>query len=619
MTYDRSSLNTTLIKVLLVVTSLIYIYTAGFGFFSAMSQRAILLALLTPVIFLTFKKGENKFNKVINIILSLAIFAANFYVIMVWQDRILKSGSVPIQDIVVGSIVVLILLEATRRSTGWFLTLTAAFFLVYGLFGPYFPGFLAHRGESWNRLINFLFMTSEGIYGIPLGIAATFIIIFVIFGSFLEAFGGGQWFVDTAYAITGRYRGGPAKTAVVASALMGMISGAPAANVATTGTFTIPLMKKVGYKPHVAAAIEAVASTGGMFTPPIMGAGAFIMAEYLEMPYSNIIIAAIIPALLFYLALMLIVDAQAVKNNLKGLHPSELPKLYVVMRERGHLGLPVIMMIVAIVIGWSPTKAAFWATVLTLVVSSLSKVTRPNAEKFISALENGARQTVPIVIACATAGIIVGVISITGLGAKLSYTLIQLSNGNMYIAAFLTMVISLILGCAMPPTAVYIILAAILVPPLANMGIAPIAAHMFIFIFSSIGALTPPVAITAYTGAAIAGADPNLTGVTAFRFGLSAYIIPFMFITDPSVILQGSMSQILSTVPTATVGVLCLVACVEGYFIKRWNHVSRVLLGVASLLLLFPGLKTDLAGLGLIIAAWLINRFMSADKNSDTM
>lgn len=332
-----------IISVLLVGTSLIYLYSAGFGTFSAMNQRAILLALLTPVVFLSYRTTVNNkwFYKALNILLAVLIFASNIYVVYVWKDRVLVSSDIPILDIVVGTIVILLLLEATRRNTGFFLPILVICFLVYALFGPYFPSFIAHRGQSWTRLTDFIFMTTEGIYGIPLGIASTYIIIFIIFGAFLQSFGGGEWFVDVSYAITGKFRGGPAKTAIIASALFGMISGAPAANVATTGTFTIPLMKKVGYKPHVAGAIEAVASTGGIFTPPIMGAAAFIMAEYLEVPYWKVVVAAIVPACLFYLALLLIADAQAVKNGLLGLPADRLPRFAQTMKERGHLGIPI--------------------------------------------------------------------------------------------------------------------------------------------------------------------------------------------------------------------------------------------------------------------------------------
>lgn len=608
MKLDVAKIRKVFVSTLLILSSVIFLYTGGFGAFSAMTQRALLMALLSPVAFLGLKKkNETKAESIFNFALALLILAINIYVIFVWKDRAFMAGETPKLDIILGSIMVFLVLEATRRTNGLFLTLTAAVFILYALFGPYLPTFIAHRGESWPRLVNFLFMTTEGFYGIPMDIAATYIIIFIIFGAFLQVFEGGQWFIDMAYAITGRFRGGPAKTAILGSALMGMISGSPAANVVTTGTFSIPLMKKVGYKPQEAGAIEAVASTGGMFTPPIMGAAAFIMAQYLEVPYLAVCVAAIVPALLYYLALMFVADARAVKNNISGLPKEELPSLVKVMKERGHLGIPLIFLIAAIVSGWSPTRSAFWATILTVAAAFLSKLTRPTRQKIIEALKAGSEQAVQIVITCAAAGIIVGTFLITGLGAKLSYTLIAFSQGNLYLAALCSAIIAILLGCAMPPTAVYIILVTILVPVLTKLGASPISAHMFIFMFSCLGAITPPVAIAAYCGAAIAKAEPNKTGWLAFRFGLPAYIIPFMFIGVPAIILQGTLPEILQAVATETIGVLCLVAAMEGFVFIKWNSVSRVLLGMASILLLVPETITDLIGSGLIVAAILVN------------
>lgn len=609
MSINVAKIQNKVISGLLILTSLVFLYTAGFGTFSAMTQRALLMALLSPLAFFSLKKkDESKGTIFFNTCLALAIMAVNIYVLMVWQDRVMKVGEIPVIDVIMGSLLVLLVLEATRRTNGLFLTLTAVFFIIYALFGPYFPAFMAHRGESWSRLVNFFFMSTDGIYGVPMDVAATFIIVFIIFGAFLEAFGGGQWFVDLAYSIAGRFRGGPAKTAIIGSGLMGMISGSPAANVATVGTFTIPLMKKVGYKDYEAGAIEAVASTGGMFTPPIMGAGAFIMAQYLEKTYSAICVAAIVPALLYYLALMFVVDARAVKGGLVGLPQEQLPSFRKVMRERGHLGIPIIFLIAVIILGWTPMRSAFWATILTIVTSFLRKLTRPSKKQILAALENGSKQSVQIVITCAAAGIIVGTFLITGLGAKLSYTLIAFSHGNLYLAAFWSALIAILLGCAMPPTAVYIILVTILVPVLTQLGATPIAAHMFIFIFSCVGAITPPVAIAAYCAAALANSDPNKTGWLAFRFGLPAYIIPFMFIAVPAVIMQGNTTDVLIAVGAETIGILAIVGAMEGFMFIHWGKVARWLLGAAAILLLFPEVISDLIGLALIVVAFLLNQ-----------
>lgn len=618
---NYKSVTTKINSILYIATSIIFLYTSGYGSFSALTQRSLLLALTAPTVFLSLNKlyfKNETLTKILNVIFAVLVLACNIYIMMVWKDRILKTGETPIMDIIMGAILVLLLLEATRRSSGIFLPIITVAFIIYALFGPYFPTFISHRGETWQRLVNFLFVSAEGIYGSALGVASTYIVIFVIFGAFLEQFGGGAFFVDFAYSITGQYRGGPAKTAVVASALFGMISGSPSANVATTGAFTIPLMKKIGYEPYYAGAVEAVASTGGMFTPPVMGAMAFIMADYLQIPYLLVCKAAIVPAGLYYFALLMAVDARAVKKGLLGLPKESLPKSTDVIKKRGILGIPIIFLIVFIVMGRSPMKSAFFATLLTVVVAFFSKETRPSIRTIINSFKEGGKQSVSIVAICATAGIIVGVISLTGLGSKLSYTLISASGGNMYIAVFMAAIASLILGCAIPPIAVYIVTAATLVAPLTQLGVEPISSHMFLLIFSALGSITPPVALAAFVASGIAGSDANKTGFTAFRLGLAAYIIPFMFIASPSIMLIGSLQEIVINVLATVLAVLCLVAATEGYLFRFWNIFSRILFGFASLMLFWPGLRTDLIGLACIVIAILITKLVNKASISQT-
>jgi TRAP transporter 4TM/12TM fusion protein len=604
----------------LIVNSIIALNTAGFGQFSAMEQRGIHWLLLSLSLFLFYQPKEglhSSYRKVLystNFLFIIGALVSGIYLLMVWEDRTLKLGGNLLWDTVMGIIMLVIVLEATRRKTGNVLTIVTLFFIVYALFGPYFPSFMSHRGLSVERLTNFLYLTTEGVFGIPLGISATFIIVFVLFGAFLEAFGGGKWFIDISYALTGKYRGGPAKTAVISSGLMGMLSGSPVANVATTGTFTIPLMKKVGFKGKHAGAIEAVASTGGMITPPIMGAGAFIMAEYLGVPYTDIIVVAILPALLFYLALIFSVDALSVKQGITGMKKSQLPRVKDVMKSRGHLALPLLFLIVMVTVGWSPMKAAFWSILLSILIAFYKSTTKPNLKQILNALESGSKEVISIAAACASAGIIVGVIAITGLGAKLSFAIIDLSQGSIILALLLTMIITIILGFGMPPTAVYIILVAIVVPPLVDLGVTPLAAHMFLFFFSTLAALTPPVAITAYAAAAIAKADPNQTGFASFRFGILGYIIPFMFVFSPSLLLQGETLDVILAVITAIIGVGCLVGGVEGYFLTRWKPIPRIFLVIASFLLLDSGWVTDLLAVGGILLAILIQKVSPIKK-----
>ena len=596
---------------LFILTSLIYLYTSGFGSFSDMTHRALLVTVCGFTVFLSKPYSKLKPEKAIYRALdwlSAAVFAAaGIYIMVVWGDRTSMIGGAPASDVVMGTVMIVMLLLATFKTTGWPLVITCLIFLAYTFLGPYLPGVLAHRGESWSRTASYMYVSTISIFGVPASIAATYIISFVIFGAFLERFGAGQWFVDVAFAGTGRFRGGPAKTAVVSSALMGMISGSPAANVVTTGTFTIPLMKRTGYKDYEAGAVEAVASTGGMFTPLIMGAAAFMIAEYLGKSYTEIAKAAIIPALLFYLSTFLVVDAMAVKNNLKGLPRNELPSVKSIMLERGHLCLPVIFVIIGIIVGWSAMKVAFWGTLSVLAVAFIKKETRPTLKSILDALESGVKNVSSIVVSCAAAGIIVGVISMTGLATKMSYTLVALAGGNIYVAALIVAIITIILGCGMPPTPTYVILATVLVGPMVEMGASPLSAHMFIFMFSCIGALTPPVAITAYTAAALAKSDPNKTGFRAFRMGLVAYIIPFIFLLDPTILMQGETSSIIMALITSIIGIFCLAGAVEGYIFRFWGVVPRILLGGAALLLIDPGMTTDLIGLGLLAAAIIID------------
>lgn len=607
-----------LCRCLYVLTALIYLYTAGFGSFSDMTHRALLITICGFTVFLnkpySKKTPRPAIMAALDWISALIFAAAGIYIIAVWGARTSKIGGTPDSDIIMATVMVVMLLIATYKTTGWPLVITCLVFLAYTFLGPYLPGVLAHRGEKWSRTANFMYVSTGSIFGVPAGIAATYIISFVIFGAFLEKFGAGQWFVDIAFAGTGRFRGGPAKTSVASSALMGMISGSPAANVVTTGTFTIPLMKKTGYKDYEAGAIEAVASTGGMFTPPIMGAAAFMIAEYLGVGYTNVAAAAVIPAILFYVSVFLTVDAMAVKNHLKGLPREELPSVKKIMLERGQLCLPVVFVIAGIIMGWSAMKVAFWGTISVIVVAFLRKETRPTLGTLVEALASGVKNVSSIVISCAAAGIIVGVISMTGLATKLSYSLVTLANGNIYIAAVLVALITIVLGCGMPPTPTYVILAAVLVNPLVQMGAQPIAAHMFIFMFSCIGALTPPVAITAYTAAALAKADSNKTGFRAFRIGLVAYIIPFIFLLNPSILMVGGAGEILLALGSSIIGIFCLTGAVEGYIFMSWKSVTRCILAVAALLLIIPGGSTDLLGLVIMIVSVVVNILINGRK-----
>ena len=610
-----------LCRIIFIATSCLYLYTAGFGSLDEMVQRCLLVLVAGFAVFLTkpfqIKGKRYVATRILDWVFAIAMIVVCIYIMSVWPTRSVSTKAKPQMDSIMGTIMIIVLLVATYKTTGWPLVITCVVFLVYALLGPYMPGFLAHRGYTWKRVAETMYVSTQSIFGVPAGIAATYIVCFVIFGSFLETFGAGQWFVDIAFAGAGRFRGGPAKTAILSSALMGMISGSPAANVVTTGTFTIPLMKRMGFRPHVAGAVEAVASTGGMFTPPIMGAAAFMMAEFLNVKYSTVAAAAILPAVLYYLSALLVVDSISVKEHLVGLPSSELPSVKQVMKERGLMGLPILMIIVVILMGWSPMKAAFWATILTFVLSFFSKETRPDVKKFFEALESGTKSVVSIAISCAAAGIIVGILQLTGLATRMSVQLVNLAHGNIYIAALLTALITIVLGCGMPPTPTYVILATCLVRPLTEMGASALSAHMFIFMFACVGALTPPVAITAYTAAAIAKSNPNQTGFTSFRMGIVAYIIPFIFLLNPAILLEGSGMDVVLAAATAILGVFCLTGAIEGYLLKYWSMVARVMLGIGALMMMIPGLTTDMIGIGLVIVAFVLDKLIFKPQPKD--
>ncbi len=499
---------------------------------------------------------------------------------------------------VLGIALVLLVLETTRRCIGLALPVMAVIFLLYALAGPYLPGPLAHRGVDLEMLVDQMYLVTEGIFGIPLGVSATYIILFIIFGAFLERSGVGEFFIQLANAIAGGARGGPAKVAVVSSACFGTISGSAVANVVTTGTFTIPLMKRVGYQPHFAGAVEAAASTGGQIMPPVMGAAAFVMAEFLGIPYLEVCKYAAIPAVLYFGAVLASVHFEALRTGLRGLPKEELPRLGQTLLRGGHLLLPVVIIVVLLFVGYTPMYAAIVATASTIVLSWLRKETRMGPRQIWEALERGAVGTLSAASACACAGIIIGVVALTGLGLKFTGLMLSLSAGYLIPALVLTMLAGLVLGMGLPTTPAYIVMAALLIPALQSMGIIPIAAHMFAFYFAIISAITPPVALASYAGAGIAKAPVLQTGLTAMRLGATAYIVPFMFAFNPALLMVGSPDETLRAFVTSSIGVVFLAAGLMRYFLINTNFVETGLLLVAALMLIDPGLLTDLIGIG---------------------
>jgi TRAP transporter 4TM/12TM fusion protein len=595
-------------------------YTAGFGLLSALTQRSIHWVFMSFPIFLLYPILKKKRGEItlIDGLLAVTAVVSGVYLALTWPSNALRLEEPSLLDTVMGLLMLLVVLEGSRRAMGPALPIISGTFLLYAYLGPYVPGLFRHKGFDSVNLVSFLYSTTEGIYSLPMGTSATYIIIYVLFGAFLTQSGAGQLFVDLAHSATGRVRSGPAQTTILSNALMGIISGSPVANVVTTGAFAMPLLNRTGYPVLTGAALLAVAATGSMFTPPVMGAGAFMISDYLSVPYGEVVKAAIVPAALFYLSLVIYADLTAVRSGFRSMTREELPDWKQALARRGQLLIPVIALVVFIVIGWSALKSAFWCILLMLVLSWFKPETRMGPRKIFLALEAGSRDNITIAAACAAAGIIVGVISMTGLGIKFSSLLMALSGHKPLLALGLTMVAALVLGMGLPPTAVYIILAALTIPSLIEIGINPMAAHFFVFFFASIGAITPPVCLAAYAAAGVAKTNPWATGWRAFRMGLVGYIIPFLFVLNPVLLLKGaSLAGTLWAVTTAALGVAALCLGIEGFFRGPLPVLVRILFIAGALGMMIPEYNTDFIGAGLLLLAFLYSRFILHRKLSE--
>jgi TRAP transporter 4TM/12TM fusion protein len=613
---DLKSILRWVVSGIAVLMSLFHLYTAGFGVLGDLNQRAAHLMFTFVLIFLAYSASPTSRSRLALLDVGLAVLGAVAAGYLLFNYEYVVSRELYITPIkpwewVLAIATVLLVLEAARRTNGWPLVIVAAAFLVYAFVGPYLPGLLSHRGVPPSKLVDQLYLTVEGIFGIALAVSSTFVFLFILFGAFLEKSGTGEFFIDLSKAMVGNMRGGPAKMAVVASGMFGTISGSAVANVVTTGTFTIPLMRRLGYTKDFSGAVEAVASTGGQFMPPVMGAAAFVMAEFSGVPYLKVCIHAAIPAVLYYLAVGMMVHLEACKLGIQGLPRAELPRLGRTLAFGWHLFLPLIGIVYFLMRGYTPLLAGFYAVLLTIVISMVRKATRMNPRKVYAALEAGALSALPVAAACAAAGIVIGVVNLTGLGLRFSSLIINLSGGSLLVALVLTMFASLILGMGLPTTPAYVIQAALAVPALVNLGVPIIAAHLFCLYFAVISAITPPVALAAYAGASISGGNAMTTGFIATRLGLAAYIIPYMFVYGPALLTIGEPLNVLLAAATALVGVVGLAAAAEGWLLGRMAVWERLLTLGSALLLIKPGWMTDLAGLILFggVALSQVRRF----------
>lgn len=552
------------------------------------------------LVYAIYKPGK-KFKDTVpwyDVLLMLAGIGTVIYCITAERGMAYRMGSNPTTaDLIAIGIILLLLLEGTRRIYGMILPTVAIVFLLYCHFGQYFSGGLGHSGYSWKKTISYM-LGYEAVFGSPMNASATMVFLFMVFGAFLTFSGAGPFFIDLAMSLAGSKRGGPAKVAVISSALFGTVSGNSVANVVSTGAFTIPLMRSVGYKPKFAAAVEATASSGGQIMPPILGSAAFIMAELIGAPYSEIMLASIIPALLYFFTVFLMVDIEAAKNNLTGVAKEELPKRKYVLQNLYMLLPLVVLTIVMTVLNQSAIRAASWG-ILSCIIVYIIKNRKFSLKEILDAMADGAKSACGMICACGTAGIVVGVLNMTGAGIKFASFVVEVANGHLLVALILTMIASLILGMGLPTSASYIICAAVAAPALIDMGLTAIQAHMFVFYFACISAITPPVAMAAYAGATISGSKPMEVGFTACKLGICAFIVPFMFCYAPTLLWKGAAGDIIVTIITALIGATML-----SYGLQRYAGCFSLPLGIipacliaSALLMIIPGTVTDLIGI----------------------
>lgn len=614
----------------LLAFSLFQLYTAIFGQYTAYIQRSVHLGFALSLIFLLFPARKRKGNRLKvawydYILAILSVGVAAYWPIM-YEDLVFRLGRVTELDLIVGVLAVLLTLEATRRAVGMPITVIAGLFLAYAFFGPYFPGFLRHRGQDLESVIQLMFYTTDGILGTPIGVSATFIFTFLLFGSFLVKTGVGQYFNDLAVSLAGNLTGGPAKVAIFSSALQGTISGSSVANVVTSGSYTIPMMKKLGYKKEFAGGVEAAASTGGQLMPPIMGAAAFLMVEFIGgVTYWEIAKAAAIPALLYFTGVWIMTHFEAKRIGLKGLSPEEMPDRKEVLKKI-YLLLPIVAIILFLLIGIPTMQAALYGILLTIFVSAFNKETRLNFKDVILALVDGARTALAVAAATAAAGIIVGVVVKTGLGLSLANGLVSASGGNILLTLFFTMLAAIVLGMGSPTTANYVITSTIAAPAIITLLmldepvgaavplVVALSAHLFVFYFGIIADITPPVALAAFAASGISGGEPIRTGFTAAKLAIAAFIIPYMFVLSPALLMiDTTWPELIWVLITAITGMIAIGAGLIGYWYRKLNWIERVLTFVTGLALIYPeGLSDTIGAIAFVILFGI--QWMARDK-----
>lgn len=612
-----------IVAALALSASVFHLYTAVFGLRSAMYQRSIHWLFMGGLMFLLYPVSKNRPKNRIDWwdwVFAGLLIAGCLNIILNWEVITMREGAPITSDIYWGTIMILLVLEGTRRAMGLPLPIMATIALVYAFLGPYFPGILSHGGFALDEIAPFQYLRTDGIFGVPLGVSASFIFLFVLFGAVLSVSGAGQFFIDLSIALTGKSRGGPAKAAVVASALMGTVSGSSVANTVTTGAFTIPLMKTAGYRSEFAGAIVAAASTGGQVMPPVMGAAAFIMAQFLGISYWDIVVAAAIPAALYFFSIWAMVHFRAGKRGIRAMTDEEVPKIGPVLREGWHLLIPIITLVLFLATGYSAVKAVFWSIVCLVGASWLGdKKYRMTPKRVLNSLIDGAIGAVDVAAACACSGIVIGVIGITGVGLAFSSFVMSLSHGILPLALILTMIGSIILGMGVPTTAQYIITSTLAAPALAQMGVPMMSAHLFCLYFGVLADVTPPVALATYAAAGIARSNAIKTGFTALVVAVAGFIVPYMFVYNSYLLFQGSLIRIVLGCATAFLGIIGLAAGVQGFFVTHLALWGRAALLSVPLLLIHPSLISNCLAVGIIALMFVIQKRRAAQVVSPVL
>ncbi len=597
--------------ILSVSTSLIHIWMNSFGLTVVIKRNIIHIGLLMALAFLYYpatKRSPKNRPSVFDWIFSFWMIGIAIYFYLNYERMVRALLTPTTLDYIYGISLMILVVEASRRVVGLPLTLFSVFFLFYAYFGPYFPEPFSHQGYNLRRIMIRMTMTDEGIPGIAVMVSSSYVFMFVLFSSFLKASGASKFFNDLAAAIAGDKRGGPAKMAIIASALTGTISGSSQANVVTTGSFTIPLMKETGYKPYFAGAVEAISSTGGILMPPIMGAAAFIMSSFLGLPYLKIMYAGFIPAVLYYFTLYHMVDLGAVKWNLLGVPKDRLPKVKEVIRERGHMAIPLVFLIVVLIIGFSPLMSALVGLVLIIIVGAFKENTRLSLKDIINALNEGAMGAISIAVVCAIVGYIIGVVGMTGLGQVIGQNIVAFAHGHLWLTLIMCMITAIVLGMGLPAAACYIITVTVAAPALIMMGVNPLAAHFFAFYFGTMSAVIPPVALTSYTAAAIAKAPPTKVALTGFSIGIAGFLIPYFYVYNPVLLLINfSWGTFIWAVFGALLGLYSMAIAIIGILKKGIPTYERILFALVTFLMIPNNLYARILGILLFAILYFIN------------